>query len=268
MTQHPAPLVYRSVFISDVHLGYHGCRAEMLLDFLHAVRTEHLYLVGDIVDLQALRQAFHWPQAHSNVLRALLGKAKHGTRIVYVPGNHDAAFREYCGLRFGNVEVRRRCLHTTVAGKRYLVTHGDEFDVHVACSPWLEWAGSMLYRRIMYVHSKFNGMRLRMGYPYWSLASFLKERSGAAQRYIERFKSAVARSAGRRRLDGVICGHIHRPDTDVVAGVRYLNDGDWVENCTALVEHTDGRMELVDWPSLSAGLDAAPPMPARLRRVA
>lgn len=254
----PAPsLQFRSVFISDVHLGYHGCRADLLLSFLKTVRTSHLYLVGDIVDLESLREQFHWPQAHSDVIRTLLGMAKHGTRVVYVPGNHDEAFREYCGLRFGNVEIRRRCLHTTAAGARYLVTHGDEFDGDVTLSPWLAWLGSFLYRRIMALHTLAHGVRQRLGLGYWSLATFLKQQSTTAREYIDRYKDAVTASAGRRRLDGVICGHIHRPDRDSRNGIEYVNDGDWVENCTALVEHPDGRLELLHWPTVLAELSAS-----------
>lgn len=255
MSSNSPRMHFRSVFISDVHLGYHGCRAELLLSFLRATRTQQLYLVGDIVDIESLRQRFCWPQAHSDVIRTLLGKAKHGTRVVYIPGNHDAEFRDYCGLRFGNVEVRRRCLHTTADGRRYLVTHGDQFDVHVTCASSLNWLGTFLYRRIMYLHSHFNRLRLARGKGYWSLATFLKQRSSTAQRYIDRYKDAVARSASRRRLDGVICGHIHRPDRETRHGIDYVNDGDWVENCTALVEHLNGRLELLDWPRHLANLE-------------
>ena len=256
---------FRSVFISDVHLGYHGCRADLLLAFLRATRTRNLYLVGDIVDLESLQQSFFWPQAHSDVVRTLLGKAKHGTRIVYLPGNHDEGFREYCGLRFGNLEIRRRCLHTTADGRRYLVTHGDEYDCHVTCSPIAEWFGSLAYRQVMRAHTLYNHLRARLGYGYWSLASFIKGRSTAAQQYIDRYRNAVTSTACRRRLDGVICGHIHRPDDTHCNGIHYINDGDWVENCTALVEYPDGRLELLHWPTVLAELaerDVEPLHPA------
>ncbi len=255
MTNTPPTLSYRSIFISDVHLGYHSCRAEMLLSFLRASRTQNLYLVGDIVDLESLSRSFHWPQSHSDVVRTLLGKAKHGSRVVYIPGNHDASFRDYCGLKFGNVEIRRRCLHTTVDGRKFLVTHGDEFDSHVTCSPWLNSLGRFAYRRMMAVHTLYNRARAQLGYRYWSLASFLKRRSASAQQYIERYSKAACDSASRRGLDGIICGHIHRPDQCDIDGVTYINDGDWVENCTALVEHLDGRLELLDWPGLRATLE-------------
>ena len=257
MDRQPPLMHFRSVFISDVHLGYHGCRAELLLSFLRATRTEQLYLVGDIVDLESLQNQFCWPQAHSDVIRTLLGKAKHGTRVVYVPGNHDHQFRDYCGLKFGNVEVRRRCLHTTANGDRYLVTHGDEFDCRVMLNPLLARVGNWLYQQLMFVHSQINHVRLRFDMGYWSLATFLKQRSGTAKRYIDRYKDAVTATANRRRLDGVICGHIHRPERDHRNGIAYINDGDWVENCTALVEHMDGSMELVHWPEVLAELQTA-----------
>lgn len=257
----PPLMHFRSVFVSDVHLGYHGCRAELLLSFLRNTRTEQLYLVGDIVDLESLQNQFCWPQAHSDVVRTLLGKATHGTRVIYIPGNHDHQFREYCGLRFGNVEVRRRCLHTTADGKRYLVTHGDEYDARVALNPLVSWVGDWLYRQMMFVHSQMNQVRLKLDMGYWSLATFLKQRSGTAQRYIDRYKDAVTAVASRRRLDGVICGHIHRPEQDHRNGIAYINDGDWVENCTALVEYQDGRFELINWPerlATSGGQGALP----------
>jgi UDP-2,3-diacylglucosamine pyrophosphatase LpxH len=263
MDQKPPLMHFRSVFISDVHLGYHSCRAELLLSFLRATRTQNLYLVGDIVDLQSLKNQFCWPQTHSDVIRTLLGKAKHGTRVVYIPGNHDHQFREYCGLKFGNVEVRRRCLHTSAEGKRYLVTHGDQFDCHVACNPLLSWIGGWLYRQMMFIHSRMNAVRLRLGMGYWSLATFIKQRSGTAQRYIDRYKEAVTKTASRRRLDGVICGHIHRPEHDHMNGIAYINDGDWVENCTALVEHADGRFELLHWPKMLAELQRDGIVPLR-----
>lgn len=250
-------LSFRAIFISDVHLGFHGCRAEQLLRFLRAARTDRLYLVGDIIDLESLSRSFYWPQAHNDVIRTLLGKAKHGTKITYVPGNHDAAFREYCGLKFGNLEVRRRCLFTRKNGQRYLVTHGDEFDRDIACSRWLAWLGSAAYRRLMYANTLLNRLRRLGGKDHWSLASFLKRYSATVHRYIASFEQTAAGAASRRRLDGVICGHIHRPACDTLDGIEYLNDGDWVEHCTALVEHLDGRMELLFWPDAPAAVPAA-----------
>ena len=250
---------YRSIFISDIHLGYHGCRAPELLEFLRQSRTDNLFLVGDIVDLISLNRSFYWPQSHNDVVRTLLGKAKHDTRIVYIPGNHDAAFREYCGLRFGNLEIRRRCVHITATGKRYLITHGDEFDADVRMKAW-QWAlGAFAYRRMMYANSKINRWRERFGFGYWSLAAFVKSKSGSARRYIERYIDSAAMAAKRRKLDGIVCGHIHRPDERTRHGVEYLNDGDWVDNCTALVEHLDGSLELLHWGKNTASQPPAKP---------
>lgn len=246
--------LFRSVFISDIHLGYHGCRADLLLSFLSMTRTRNLFLVGDIIDLQSLQRRPYWPHAHSEVLQEFIKMAREGTRVVYIPGNHDAAMRRFCGLKTGSVEIRRRCLHTTADGRRLLVTHGDEFDCQVACPPLLTWLGSLVYRQLMKLHTTHANVRQRFGFEYWSLASFLKRHSGAAQRYIERFQDAVTASASQRNLDGVICGHIHRPDQLERNGMLYFNDGDWVENCTALVEHPDGQLELINWPQRLAQL--------------
>lgn len=240
---------FRSVFISDVHLGYRGCNAALLSDFLRHTRTTNLFLVGDIVDMLSLKRTFHWPQAHNNVVRMLLGKAKHDTRVVYIPGNHDFPFREYCGLRFGNLEVRRRCRYTAADGRKYLVTHGDDYDAQVRFSLPLKLLGAGMYGVVMLLNRGITAARSRMGYEYWSLSSFLKEKSGSAQKYVERFREAAVAHARYHELDGVICGHIHRAEITDVDGLSYLNTGDWVESCTVLVEHHDGRMELLDWPT-------------------
>jgi len=239
---------FRSVFISDVHLGYKGSNASLLADFLKHARTENLFLVGDIIDMLSLRRTFYWPQEHNNVIRMLLGKAKHGTRVVFVPGNHDHPFREYCGLRFGNLEIRRRCRHTAADGRKYLVTHGDDYDSNVRFSLPLKLVGFLVYESILYFNRAITNWRAWFGYEYWSLAAFLKGKSASAQKYVERFREAAMRDARHHGLDGVICGHIHRAEICEVDGITYLNDGDWVESCTVLVEHLDGRMQLLDWP--------------------
>ncbi len=240
---------FRSVFISDVHLGYRGCNAALLADFLGHTRTTNLFLVGDIIDMVSLRRTFYWPQAHNNVIRMLLGKAKHGTRVVYIPGNHDFPFREYCGLRFGNLEIRRRCRYTAADGRKYLVTHGDDYDGQVRFSLPLKLVGFTVYEVIMLLNRGITFARGQMGKEYWSLAAFLKEKSGSARKYVERFREAALADARRQELDGVICGHIHRAEISEVDGLRYLNDGDWVESCSVLVEHHDGEMELLHWPT-------------------
>jgi UDP-2,3-diacylglucosamine pyrophosphatase LpxH len=242
--QKPLAIHVRSVFLSDVHLGARECRAQQLLDFLHRVHMDELYLVGDIVDLWSLRRSFYWPQLHNNVLRTILGKTKHGTRVIYVPGNHDEELRDLAAMVFGNLELHREFIHTTAQGQRLLVMHGDEFDGSVKCSRWLAALGSGAYDLSVNLNRALNRVRHLMGYPYWSLAGYLKSRVGTAMRYVQRFEDAAAHLAARRGLDGIICGHIHRPLDTTLHGVRYCNTGDWVENCTALVEERSGQLAL------------------------
>ncbi len=248
--QRPPAIHVRSVFLSDVHLGARECRAELLLDFLHRVHMDELYLVGDIVDIWSLRRSFYWLQLHNNVLRTILGKTKHGTRVIYVPGNHDEELRELAAMVFGNLEVHRECIHTTAQGRRLLVMHGDEFDGSVQCSRWLAALGSGAYDLTLGLNRALHRVRRLFGYPYWSLARYLKSRVGNAMRYVQRFEDAAAHMAARRGLDGIVCGHIHRPQFTRLHGVRYCNTGDWVENCTALVEDRSGQLalwRLADW---------------------
>src|SRR5258706_2234410 len=196
MVQHKPHFVQlRSVFLSDVHLGARECRADLLLDFLHRVHMEQLFLVGDIIDVWNMRRDFYWPQLHNNVLRTLLGKAKHGTRIIYVPGNHDEEFRDLDGTVFGNLEVHRDYVHTTRHGQRMLVAHGDEFDAHVKCSRWLAALGSGMYDVSLGLNRGLNRVRRALGFPYWSLASYLKSKVGNAMTYVRRFEEAAAQAA-------------------------------------------------------------------------
>jgi UDP-2,3-diacylglucosamine pyrophosphatase LpxH len=255
MDEAPTPrtlLRVRSVFISDVHLGFKGCQAPYLLDFLRRVECERIYLVGDIVDLWALTKAFYWPQAHNDVIRTLLGKAKHGTQVVYVPGNHDRPFRDHDGLVLGNVAILREAIHEAADGRRYLVLHGDEFDSIVRASPLLESIGASAYAMALRLNRYVNAVRLRLGYPYWSLAAFLKHKVKNAVKYIASFERALAVEARRRGVDGVICGHIHRAEISDIDGIVYCNDGDWVESCTALVEDFAGRLSLLRWTETQA----------------
>lgn len=244
----------RSIFISDVHLGFKGCQAQYLLDFLRRVECDTVYLVGDIIDLWALSRSFYWPQAHNDVIRTILGKAKHGTRVVYVPGNHDRLFRDHDGLVMGNVEVQREAVHQTADGRRFLVLHGDEFDSIVRASPWLESLGSHAYGMALTANRYVNAIRQRFGYPYWSLAAFMKHKVKNAVQYITGFEKALAAAARERGLDGVICGHIHRAEITEIDGITYCNDGDWVESCTALVEDFSGRLSLLRWTESQAVL--------------
>jgi len=257
MNQGPAQrttLRTRSIFISDVHLGFKGCQAQYLLDFLRRVECDTVYLVGDIIDLWALSRSFYWPQAHNDVIRTILGKAKHGTRVVYVPGNHDRIFRDHDGLVMGNVEIQREAVHETADGRRFLVLHGDEFDSIVRASPWLESLGSHAYSVALTANRYVNAVRQRFGYPYWSLAAFMKHKVKNAVQYITGFEKALAAAARERGLDGVICGHIHRAEITEIDGMTYCNDGDWVESCTALVEDFSGRLSLLRWTESQAVL--------------
>jgi len=259
MVKHkPHGVHLRSVFLSDVHLGARECRADLLLDFLHRVHMEQHFLVGDIVDVWNMRRDFYWPQLHNKVLRTLLGKAKHGTRIIYVPGNHDEEFRDLDGTVFGNLEVHREYVHTTRRGQRMLVAHGDEFDAHVKCSRWLAALGSGMYDISLGLNRGVNRVRRALGFPYWSLASYLKSRVGNAMTYVHRFEEAAAQAAARRGLDGIVCGHIHRPADTERYGVRYCNTGDWVENCSALVEDQSGELQLWQLANGLAAFSARP----------
>ncbi len=251
----------RSVFISDVHLGFKGCNASFLLDFLRRVECRQIYLVGDIIDLWSLSRSFHWPQAHDDVIRTLLGKARHGTRIIYVPGNHDRPLRDHDGLVLGNVEIRREAIHETADGRRFLVLHGDEFDGIVRASPLLESLGSTAYALVLTLNRHVNVVRQRLGYPYWSVSSFLKHKVRNAVKYIANYERALAAEARRRDVHGVICGHIHRAGISDIDGIEYCNDGDWVESCTALVEDFQGRLSLLRWtesPEVLVGAQGVP----------
>lgn len=253
-----APFRFRSIFISDVHLGFQGCRAEALLDFLRSTETEHLYLIGDIVDVWHMRKGVYWPQAHNNVIRTLLGKAKHDSQVVFIPGNHDEVFREYCGMDFGNVSIERNAIHETADGRRLLLLHGDEFDSVVRSSPWLAVIGHHAYDLLLKLNGTINLFRRLFGRPYWSLAGFLKQRVKTAVNFISSFEDAVIHEARKHDVQGVVCGHIHRAEMRQMGEVLYCNDGDWVESLTALVEHDDGRLELIRWddPQLASSTEA------------
>lgn len=245
--------VYRSIFISDVHLGTRGCRSEFLADFLHRVSCEHLFLVGDIIDGWRLRKSWYWDANHDEVLRLILRHARGGAEVTYIPGNHDEMFRAWLplGLEIAGIRLRKEAVHVTALGKRLLVMHGDEFDSVVRYARFLALMGDWAYTAALFLNRWFNAIRRRLGYPYWSLSAWLKRQVKEAVKAIDRFESALANEARRRGFDGVVCGHIHHAEMRDVNGVLYVNDGDWVESCTALVEHHDGRLELVDWASLN-----------------
>jgi UDP-2,3-diacylglucosamine pyrophosphatase LpxH len=238
---------YRTVFISDIHLGTRGCQAELLLDFIRSVECDTLYLVGDIIDGWKLKSGWYWPQAHNDVVQKILRMARKGVRVIYVPGNHDEGVRDFCGVHFGGVVVARDAIHETADGRRFLVVHGDEFDGVVQQARWLALLGDWAYRFVLALNTWFNLARRRLGFGYWSLSAYLKVRVKNAVAFIDAFEQALADEARRRGVDGVICGHIHKAEMRDIGGVAYINDGDWVESCTALVEHPDGRLEILDW---------------------
>lgn len=240
-------LKVRSVWISDVHLGFRGCSADFLFDFLHNTECDYLYLVGDIIDVWEMKKRMFWPQAHNNVIRTILGKAKKNTKVIYVPGNHDEVLRDYDGMVFGNVEIRNEYIHTTANGRQLLIIHGDQFDGIIKCSPIISKIGSRLYDYLLRANRWVNYVRRKLGFSYWSLAAFLKHKVKNAVQYIGNFEEAVAREAARQQVDGVVCGHIHRAEITRLHDIDYFNCGDWVESCTALVENTDGSMEIINW---------------------
>jgi UDP-2,3-diacylglucosamine pyrophosphatase LpxH len=244
---HRPRMVFRTVWISDIHLGTRGCNAAMLLDFLKSIECETLYLVGDIVDGWQLRKGWYWPARHSDVVRCVMKMAKHGTRVVFVPGNHDEVFRDYAGLNFGGVEVAMEAVHLTADGRRLLVIHGDEFDGVVMYARWLAFLGDHAYTLLLQLNRLVNHARRLLGLPYWSLSAHLKKRVKNAVQFISSFEQVVARAAYERGVDGVVCGHIHSAEVRQIGEITYFNDGDWVESCTALVEKPDGQMEIVDW---------------------
>jgi UDP-2,3-diacylglucosamine pyrophosphatase LpxH len=242
----------RTVWISDLHLGTPGCQAEALLDFLRHVECDSLYLVGDIIDGWQLRRSWYWPQAHNDVVQKILRKARKGTRVVFVPGNHDEFARRYVAHNFGGVDVVDDCIHVTADGRRLWITHGDLFDGVIQCARWLAVAGDVAYEWTLKFNRWLNRARARLGLPYWSLSRFLKLKVKRAVAYVGEFEAAVAREARRRGADGVVCGHIHHAELREIDGMLYANDGDWVESLSALVEWPDGRLEIVHW---SARLD-------------
>jgi UDP-2,3-diacylglucosamine pyrophosphatase LpxH len=228
-------------------LGSRECRVNLLLDFLRHTRCEQLYLVGDIIDLEQLRETVYWPASHTEVLRLLLKRSQEGTRIVYIPGNHDHELHAFAGLSFGNIEIASHAVHTTAAGRRLLVVHGDQFDAVVRQPSLGVWLGGFACRRLLTLNRLAHWLHDRLDLPYWSLAQHVKARFPGAQRYIERFQRATLVAAREHAADGVICGHIHRADLTEVEGLTYCNDGDWVESCTALVEDAAGELALVRW---------------------
>jgi UDP-2,3-diacylglucosamine pyrophosphatase LpxH len=251
---------YRTLFISDCHLGSNGAQAEQLARFLKHVECDAVYLVGDIIDMWRLRQRWYWPDAHNTVLRRLLKMSHKGTAIVYVPGNHDEAARQFCGLSFGGVRVAMDAVHVAADGRRLLVTHGDRFDLVVRHSRLLSIAGAVGYEALLKINRVYNAARSLAGLPYDSLSQAIKARVKSACTFISNFEQALVQEARDGGYDGVVCGHIHKAEMRAIDGLEYFNCGDWVESCTVLVEHEDGRIELVDGLAFLAAHDAVKAM--------
>ena len=238
---------YRTMFLSDLHLGTRGCQAHLILDVLRHVEADTIYLVGDIIDGWRLRSGWYWPQAHNDVIQKLLRKVRRGARMVFVPGNHDEFARQFFGLTFGGIEIKRQAIYTAADGKRYLIIHGDEFDVVVRHSKWLAFFGDWAYDFALFVNTHFNAARRALGLPYWSFSAWAKLKVKNAVNFIGSFERELAGEARKRGVDGVICGHIHHPVIRDMEGVIYVNIGDFVESCSLVVEHYDGRLEVLRW---------------------
>jgi len=251
----PGPRRFRALFLSDVHLGTRGCQADKLLDFLRLHDAETIYLVGDIVDGWQLRNGWYWPQAHNDVVQKLLRKARKGSRVIYVPGNHDEFLRDYYGTHFGGIEIVETAIHVGTDGRRYLVIHGDHFDMVVKHARWLALLGDHAYGMALVANTVFNAVRRRLGFTYWSLSQWAKLKVKNAVSYIGEFEKTLAAEAHRHAVDGVICGHIHHAAIHDRFAVRYVNCGDWVESCTAVAERADGAFEILTWTSDATGSD-------------
>jgi UDP-2,3-diacylglucosamine pyrophosphatase LpxH len=243
---------FRTIWISDVHLGTRGCNHELLIDFLDHTDSETMYLVGDIIDGWRLKKKVYWPPEHNDIVWRILKRAKRGTRIVYIPGNHDEMVRPFSGMNLGGVEIMRAAFHDTADGRRLMVLHGDEFDTIMLAHRWLAFVGDALYHVMMKLNNWVAGARKRLGLPYWSISKAAKHKVKNAVEFISKYEEVVARAAAERGVDGVVCGHIHTAEFRTFdhdgKQIEYWNDGDWVEGCNALVEHFDGTMEILHWP--------------------
>ena len=265
MSEAREPRHFRTLFLSDVHLGTRGCQADLLLDFMRFNDAETIYLVGDIVDGWRLKRAWYWSQAHNDVVQKLLRKSRKGARIVYLPGNHDEFLRDYLGTHFGGVEVVDSCIHETADGRRLLVIHGDQFDVVVRHAKWLAFFGDWAYVTALNLNTVLNKVRRTLGFPYWSLSAWAKLKVKNAVSFIGAFEQALTGEAKRQGADGVVCGHIHHAAVHDRFGVTYVNTGDWVESCTAVAEHHDGQLEIIRWTRMAGErvpLALVPPLKA------
>ena len=238
----------RTLFLSDIHLGTRACQADHLLEFLRDYQAEQTYLIGDIVDFWAMHRSICWLPSHNTVVQKLLRRARHGERIVFIPGNHDEVLRDYVGNAFGGVEVLPEAIHETADGKRLLLIHGDIFDQVTRHHRWVAVLGDVAYNQLVRLNLWLSWVRRKLGCSgYWSLAGYAKRRIKTALNFIFDFEDSAIHHARERGLDGVVCGHIHWATIKEIGGLLYVNCGDWVDSCTAIVEHFDGRLELVVW---------------------
>jgi len=243
---------YRAIFISDIHLGTRGCKAEHLLDFLRHNESDRLYLVGDVIDGWAMRNGLHWPQSHNDVVQKLLRKARKGTQVIYVLGNHDEFGRQFSGLEFGGIRLCNEAEHRLADGRKLWVVHGDLADGVIKHARWLAYLGDQLYDAALWLNRHFNSLRARLGLGYWSLSAYLKHRVKNAVSFISSFEQVLEREAKRRGYDGVLCGHIHHAEIREADGFAYCNSGDWVESLTAIVETDAGELHILRWNQILA----------------
>lgn len=243
----------RTLFLSDIHLGTRACQAERLLDFLREHPAENIFLIGDIIDFWAMKRSINWSAAQNTVVQKILRRARQGTDVIFIPGNHDEALRGYCGTNFGGIRVEREWVHTAADGKRYLLVHGDEYDQVTRYHKWVAILGDVSYNLLVRINIGLSWMRRQLGISgYWSLAGYAKRKVKTALQFIFDFEENVVHGAKTRGLDGVICGHIHWAAIRDLHGLTYVNCGDWVDSCTGIVEHLDGRLELISWTETSA----------------
>jgi len=244
---------YRTIWISDIHLGTSGCQANYLLDFLKHNDAETFYLVGDIIDGWRLKKSWFWPQAHNDVIQKLLRKVRKGAEVFYIPGNHDEVARQFVGMTFGEIQIKNEMIHVTADGKKLWVTHGDLFDSVMQYAKWLAYLGDTAYTTVLIINRWFNSIRIKLGFQYWSLSQYLKHKVKNAVSFVADFEAIMAREARKRKCDGVVCGHIHKAEIRDIDGLLYCNDGDWVESLTALVETFDGELKIIHWPHILKG---------------
>ena len=245
---------YKTIWLSDIHLGTRGCKAAYLLDFLKHHEAETIYLVGDIIDGWRLKKSWYWPQTHNDVVQKLLRQARKGVKVIYVPGNHDEFARDFEDLSFGGIAVVREATHTLADGRQLLILHGDKFDGVMHYARWLAYLGDWAYETLLSINTFVNVLRSAYGLEYWSLSAYLKNKVKNAVSFVSNYERVVARAARDASVDGVVCGHIHKSELRYIDDVLYCNTGDWVESCTALVEDDSGKLSVIQWTTAGTQL--------------